>query len=293
MSKAKEQLAATLVNHWFVIDNMLALGRKKRHPTSPRYKQISAMNFEDAAAVNELVKSFSSFNSKHFIENTKFAIDKQFQDREELKVTWAPKILIRGLSGQLVAESVDYTLASSIMAALPFSRQNPEITSALELSGSISPLDHGTALSFLIPGLKNSPYCNLAREDGDFKKIFSAKCLVIQAILHVARNIADEAKADVIAGRANICITTEVRDQKISATSFSVEETDSARAQRLARERLEEMRRRRTMAINSVTEAQVDGGPQSTTQITYDLSPTMAPDEHQQISIRVQTLIGW
>jgi hypothetical protein len=287
MSKLREQLAASLLNHVFVVEQSLVLGRRSRRPTSTRYSEISTLDFSKPEAVNEVMKSFIAFNSKHFIENLRFAVDKQIAKTPGLSVSWSPKILVRGLGGRLVADGIDYNIAAAIVGALNFSRQSPDLATAMELAGGVSPFTHedgrsgNTALEFLIPAFKTAPFCNLEREQEDFNKILAAKLLVMRALILAHSSLSEEQRREVIAGRANILVTV-VKNQP---TAVSLEETDSARAQRIARERLEEIRRRRTMTINEIMDAP--------NQLTYDVSPVIATDERQQMTISTDTLFGW
>ena len=286
MPKTKERLAAVLINHAYVVEQSLATGRRSRRPTSSRYKEIATLDISNAELVNEVMKSFIAFNSKHFIENTRFKTDKLVFDTQQIKTSWSPKILARGLSGRLVADGTEFALASSIASALAFSRQSPEISSALELAGNISPFEQtNTSIDFTIPSFKTSPFCDLEREHNDFSKLLEAKLLLIQAIAFAARTMTKEQVTSVINGSVNIQIVTESKDGQTCPLSLSIEETDNARAQRLARERLEDLRRRRTMLITAVTVGN--------NSLTYDVSPVIAPDEHQQISINTDTLFGW
>jgi hypothetical protein len=287
MSKAKEQLAATLINHWFVVDQMLSTGSRKRHPTSKRYSEIAELDYSDKTKVSELIKSFSAFNSKHFIENIRYIIDQRMAGNDTIKVTWSPKILVRGLGGALIIPGLDSGTASYILAAMTFGRQNAEITSALELSSHAVPAQpDGSAIHFMIPGFKNSPYANLSREYSDFAKTFDATLLTAQCLLFVSQNISEKDKSEVLAHRANIEVSTSVTESgTIVPSGISVVETDAVRAQRIAKERLEELRRRRKVTLNSV---QVEAE-----SITYRMAPVVAPDDSVALSIGLETLLGW
>lgn len=290
MSKAKEQLAASLINHWYVVDRALHMGRMKRKPTSSRYKEIASLDFEDSMAVKDIIKSFASFNTKHFIENARHFVDTSVAELgadSTTKVAWSPKILVRGLNGSLYDETIDYNLCYSIYASLTFSRQSPEVSAITELAGSISPSSTGvgTAIGLSVPGFKNTPFCNFQKEEEEFLKVFEAKRFTILALKMISSQISENDRREVMAGRANILIITKSNAGALVPESFSIEETDTARAQRIAKERLEELKRRRTMIINSIDVTE--------DTITYNTSPLIAPSEHQQLQVSVETLLGW
>jgi hypothetical protein len=286
MSKIREKMAATLINHVHVVEQSLSIGRRSRRPTSPWYKQIATLDFNDGPAVEKVMKSFSDFNAKNLIENIRFVIDKKIEALDGFMVDWAPKILLRGLQGRLVASQLDYVDATSILTALNFSRQTVEITSAIELAGSVVVVqDNKCAVDILIPAFKNSPFCNFEREQTDFNRIFAAKLLLIRTLELVARTMTPEQKNEIVNGRVNVAVEVDMSGDTPTPTAFTIEETDSARAQRIARERLEELRRRRTMLIESIEE--------SDSRITYNLSPITAPDERDQIALQTQSLFGW
>jgi len=247
MSKAKEQLAATLLNHWFVVSKILSLGRKKRHPASKRYAQLSSIDTVNDADVAEIIKSFSAFNAKHFIENLKFQIDQAVSDGAGLTVKWAPKILVRGLSGTLILD-VEYGVASAVLSALNFARQSPAVAASLEFSDTVSPHDTSqSSMGLLIPGFKNSPFSNMSREYSDFLRTFLSKLMIAKVIALVNSSITEDLRRDLLETRVNILVTTEEHSGVCTPISFSVEETDAVKAARIARERLAELRRRRVL----------------------------------------------
>lgn len=286
MSKVREQLAATLINHVFVVEQSLSTGRRSRKPTSPRYIEVSKLDLSNQSAVNEVMRSFIAFSSKNFIENSRYLVEKAVSKNNKLKVSWSPKILVRGLGGKIIAEGLDFALAGSIITAMIFSRQSPELSSAMELVGAITPNGHGgTSVDLLIPAFKISPFCNLKREFADFNKLFAAKLLIMCSLSFIAQELTDDQRKDIIAGQSSIHVETKDVGGLTQPHLITIEETDVTRTQRLARERLEELRRRRTMLINSITIGNND--------LTYDVSPTSAQDEHQQLSINTNSFSGW
>jgi hypothetical protein len=284
MSKSKEQLAAVLINHWHVVSQMLGIGRKKRIPVSPRYKQIADLDFAQEAGVTECMNSFIAFNSKHFVENMRFVVDAKVESMPGIKMNWSPRVTVRGLTGVLCAESAEFNIASSLLSGMFFSRQNADVTAIM--SGlQLVPAETGIGVNFLVPAFKTNPFSLLEVEEVALANDVGNKIAALNIIQKAVLEITERDKTEIINNRANVMVNIEVRDGVMHPLSFSIEETDGARAQRIAREHLEELRRRRTMMINSVE--------LTDTLLSYNISPLIASDDNHLISVSVETLIGW
>ena len=292
MAALKEKIAAVVLNHWYVVERALVTGRMKKNPASKRYKQLEALDFSKDEEAEELMKPFSSFNSKHFIENLRFIIDSDLAKRAgqspNITINWDAKVYVRGLKAELVSD-ISGTEMSSYLRALNFEQQEERVLAAIvAINTSFSLNDRGHFVhGILIPGFKNTPYKNFKLEELEVLKKFDQIKLAMYVLAKAQASLTAAEKREVLAGRVNIRFAS-VSNTDTGGFEFgnvTVEETEHARAERIARERLEEARRRKTLSAKKV---EVTGS-----RLVFDAAPVVAPDDQQTIDLNLDVMTGW
>jgi hypothetical protein len=286
--RLREQLAAVLLNHVYVVEHSLAIGSRHRKPTSSKYNEINSLDFDDTNAAAKLIKSFATFNAKHFIENNRFCLDKEISEINGLHIEWAPKVLVRGLSGKIIILGMPYIKAATFLNAMRYARQSDDCIATIsnigDLAGASSTIaasnESVAAISILIPGMRTSAYLNLAMEQRDLDILFRKK-INFAKILNLCNSLSADEYQQILDGQSNLY----VEFVNGSPLAVRLDETDAARAQRLAREALEALRIARTMVINDVTD--------TSNAITYNVSPINNIENTQDFSVDTDFLFGW
>ncbi len=284
MSKDKEKVAALLINRYFVQKKALDIGRIKSVSSRKKSSDPSAFDWSNQALVENTKAAYAKLNGKEHIENLKHTISTLVSGNPLLSVTWAPKIGLRGLDGSIVCKGIKYSDADLVYRSLSSSRQNPAFLSAIANSPylNVMPGDEG-GVTIKLLNYASKPYIDLSGEYDACIAQISPSINLCETIAHIWSTCSEPEKEEIIRGRAVAIVNIE-DSPKFKITGISIEETDAARAQRLQREALEALKRRRTAQIQQIVE--------NNSTLSYTLSGIEAPEETAEVSIRLENLTG-
>ncbi len=284
MFKNKEQMAALLINHYYVVKKAIDIGRKKNKPSAKKNAELSSVDWDNSTEAGKVLSSYAKFNAREFIENARFALNKKVADNTSIRIDWAPKILLRGLDGAIICSGVPFAEADIIAKSLTSSRQNQAFLAAIHGSGNMAVAGNGEGgMNLRLLSYAQTPYCNLHAEETKTLDSLLPKVNLCKTVAYIYANITPEQKNEIVRGMAVVLVELE-ESTDFKITKISVEETDAARAQRLQREALEELKRRRAVQIQQITETQ--------NTLTYMLNGIVQPDERTQVDLQLENLTG-
>lgn len=256
----KDKLAATLLNHWYVIERGLETHRLKKVPHSEDLYSLLDNLDKSEDEVEKILEKFAAYNSSGFVANIEKIISDD-KDLEELKIQTV--VERQKVSVKATATLENVSDIDKLIRGMGGPNQDPAVKIILEHLPSIliATTEDKTALSTSVVSGFKTAHQNLADVERDFMRRWSALKILAIICLKIKEAISEEDLKEIVAGRAHINFkNAHIDNASFKADKFEVVETPEAKASRLIKERLEAALKRRikNMTVSRITEDAVE-----------------------------------